>query len=47
VQIGDLLMLIWCDVFSNPLYISSEVEAGSVSAFGRAVQVQPEPWHED
>jgi len=38
------LVLIWTDAFFDPLLISSEVSAGSVAAFGQAVQLQPEKW---
>ena len=38
------LILIWTDAFFDPLLISAEIPAESVSAFGRAVQLQPEPW---
>ena len=38
------LVLIWTDAFFDPLLISAEIPAESVSAFGRAVHIQPEPW---
>ena len=40
----DRLVLIWTDAFFDPLLISAEIPAESVSAFGRAVQLEPEVW---